>query len=102
MGIQHWDTNSPNGNPTKLSLIAILLPPFFIKRHFFMAIFLWQNYKILFKQDSKVVSAPIAALVQHTNMNLDYVKLNLNINVINESEEEIQVLNLHINLHAVT
>jgi len=36
---------------------------------------------------SKVVTAPIAALVQHTNMNLDYIKLNLNINVINENEE---------------
>ncbi len=52
-----------------------------------------KTVEILFEnsQDSKVVSAPIAALVQHTNMNLDYVKLNLNINVINESEEEIEI-----------
>lgn len=41
--------------------------------------------------ESKVVSAPVAALVRHTNMNLDYIKLNLNINVINENEDKNKI-----------
>lgn len=42
-------------------------------------------------QEQKVISAPIAALAQHTNMNLEYIKLNLNISVINETEDEIEI-----------
>lgn len=42
-------------------------------------------------EESKVVSAPVAALVRHTNMNLDYIKLNLNINVINENEDKNKI-----------
>ncbi|MDE6608616.1 MAG: DUF2589 domain-containing protein [Lachnospiraceae bacterium] len=52
-----------------------------------------KTVEILFEntRDLKVISAPVAALVQHTNMNLDYVKLNLNISVINESKDEIEI-----------
>lgn len=40
---------------------------------------------------SKTISAPLAALVQHTNMNIDYVKINLDINVTDEDENGLQV-----------
>lgn len=43
------------------------------------------------KGKSKVILAPVAALVNHNHMNLDYVKVNLNINVTNEKENEIEV-----------
>lgn len=49
------------------------------------------------KDEKKVISAPVAALVHHSHMNIDYVKVNLDINVTNESENEIEVTSNHIN-----
>ena len=40
---------------------------------------------------SKVVYAPVAGLVQHRNLNIDYIKLNLNIDVTEESDGSLQV-----------
>lgn len=39
----------------------------------------------------RVISAPIAALVANSNMNVDYVKVNLNINVTDEQENVMSV-----------
>lgn len=41
--------------------------------------------------NSKVLYTPIAALVQHKNLNLDCVKLNLNIDVSEETDGGLQV-----------
>lgn len=41
--------------------------------------------------NGKVISAPIAALVANTTMNIDYVKVNLNINVTDEHENVMEV-----------
>lgn len=43
------------------------------------------------KDDSKSILAPVAALVQHNHMNIDYVKINLNINVTDEKEDKLEV-----------
>ena len=39
----------------------------------------------------RVVYTPIATLVQHKNMNIDYIKLNLNIDVIEETDESLDI-----------
>lgn len=49
------------------------------------------------KDKSKMILAPVAALVNHNHMNLDYVKVNLNINVTDEKENKIEVTSLHKN-----
>lgn len=41
--------------------------------------------------DAKVLYTPIAALVQHKNLNLDCVKLNLNIDVAEETDGGLQI-----------
>ena len=53
--------------------------------------------KIIFPTDDnnqnkeKIIVTPVASLVQHNNMNIDYVKLNLNINVLDEDEDGLDV-----------
>ena len=49
------------------------------------------------KDEAKVLSAPVAALVHHNHMNIDYVKVNLDINVTNEKENKIEVTSQQIN-----
>ncbi len=39
----------------------------------------------------KIFIAPVAALVQHGSMNIDYVKLNLNVSVTDESGDSLKV-----------
>lgn len=41
--------------------------------------------------EGKVIYTPVAALVQHKNMNLDCVKLDLNISVIDDAEDHFAV-----------
>lgn len=41
--------------------------------------------------EHKIIVAPMAALVHHNSMNIEYVKLNLNINVKNENTESIDI-----------
>lgn len=41
--------------------------------------------------DEKVVLAPVAALVKHNNMNIDYVKLNINVSVSEEKDNQLNV-----------
>ncbi|MCH5258742.1 MAG: DUF2589 domain-containing protein [Lachnospiraceae bacterium] len=40
---------------------------------------------------SKVIYAPVAALLNHNSLNLDSVKLNLNLEVLNETEKGVEV-----------
>lgn len=42
-------------------------------------------------EEDRVISAPIAALVANSNMNVDYVKVNLNINVTDEQANVLSV-----------
>lgn len=43
------------------------------------------------EDDSKSILAPVAVLVQHNHMNIDYVKVNMNINVTDEKEDRLEV-----------
>ncbi len=42
-------------------------------------------------ESEKTLVVPIAALVQHSSMNIDYVKINLNVSVTDESDSSLQV-----------
>lgn len=42
-------------------------------------------------ESGKTLTAPVAALVKHNNMNIDYVKINLNIGITDEKGDRLQV-----------
>lgn len=53
------------------------------------------------KDAGKVILTPMAALVHHNSVNIDYVKLNLNINVEDENSDGIHVTSQYTNSNAI-